>query len=479
MESLQKNILTHQSDFLFLPRDLSAIGITWREVCLRIFPGVFFLTFGAIFLSYFFSVSPLLFISAAIACIYFTAFLFKLIALIRGVKTPNAFAHIEQTLIEGTPDDSPVYKTYTVIIPLYQEAEVMGQIYSAMTSLRYPKDKLRFIITVERYDEETKSALRQYNFPEHFQILELPDVKPKTKPKALNVALKEVTSEYLVIYDAEIVPDPDQLKKAAWAFHQHSELAAFQTRLDHYNPEHNIITSLFNSEFSAYYDILLPGLKTMNVPFPLSGHSVHFKVKALQDAGGWDPYNVTEDVDLGVRLWRFGYRYGVLDSLSSEEATTSLSTWIKQRTRWMKGFLQTAIVHLRSPRTLMRELGGLWTFVAFVFIVPASTIFNLLNLLFIALTLVWIIWEPVIIQGFYTGPILYITYFTTICGVFISMYISLYALYHRKRYSIVQYAYLSPLYWGLLSVAALRAMYQLFTNPTSWEKTRHGTHIAK
>ncbi len=474
----KSNIWTYDGDFLFLPANMTAKKITGRSMIQLLF----YIFSGALVVAILFSllldVSILIVLSAMLALVYAGAFAFKFAAVIAGLTgKKSALTQIDNSLIALTPDDSPVYRPYSVIIPLYKEQQVVTQIKKAMTALRYPIEKIEFLITLEEYDHETRAEILRNNFPAEFRIITLPDVKPKTKPKALNVAFEEAKGEFVVIYDAEIIPDVDQPKKAAWAFHLNPGIAAFQTRLDHYNAETNVLTGLFNAEFASYYDVVLPGLQKLKIPFPLSGHSTHFRTNVLRDAGGWDPYNVTEDVDVAVRLSRLGYTTGILDSLSKEEATISMVTWVMQRTRWMKGFLQTSLVHMQHPLRLIKDMGGMTRFVSFLFLVPGSAALNLMNLFYLSLTLIWVTFHPSFIQSFFAMPILYLTYLTTVLGVTTSVFLNLLSLYRRGRFGIVIYAYLSPLYWLLLSVSAVRATYQFFIDPISWEKTTHGTHI--
>jgi cellulose synthase/poly-beta-1,6-N-acetylglucosamine synthase-like glycosyltransferase len=473
------NIWHYEGDYLFLPPRMTAKKLTGKSMAQHFLIATSIFLFLTFILSTLLGASFFVVFSGLLALIYGAALAFKIIAVATGIiRGECSMTTISDSEVEATPHESPLYRPCTVLIPLYREAEVISQIKKAMTSLDYPEDRLEFLITLEEYDHETREEILKNNLPKNFRIITLPDVRPKTKPKALNVAFGEVKGEYTVIFDAEIIPDRYQLKKAALAFAKRKDIAAFQSRLDHYNAETNIITGLFNAEFASYYDMFLPGLAVLGVPFPLSGHSTYFRTDALKAIGGWDPYNVTEDVDIAIRLARHGYKTGVLNAFSQEEATTTIWTWIMQRTRWMKGFLQTSLVHMRNPFIFVREIGGLWKFVAFLLLVPGSTMLNLLNLFYISLTMVWLLFHPPIIQSFFTTPILYLTYSTTIIGVTLSVFLNLLSLYRRNRFHIVMFAYLSPLYWILLSVAAVRAVYQFFIDPISWEKTVHGTHIA-
>jgi cellulose synthase/poly-beta-1,6-N-acetylglucosamine synthase-like glycosyltransferase len=363
---------------------------------------------------------------------------------------------------------------YTIFVPLLNEAPVMRQIIRALTAIDYPSDKLEILCTFEEYDLETIFAFRASNPPSHFKEIILPNCNPKSKPKALNIALREATGEFFVIYDAEIIPDPHQLKHAYLAFKKRPDIAVFQTRLEHYNASENALTRLFNMEFASYYDMFLPGLQNLGLPIPFSGHSVHMRASAVRKIGGWDPYNVAEDCDLGIRLFRHGFMAGMIDSISNEEAVSGIWDWIKQRTRWMKGFIQSSVVHLRHPRQFIGEIGGIRNAVAFILLVPGTVFFNLMNFFSWALLLTWLVFHPPFIKTLYPGAILGIAVTTFVAGTVMFVYQSLIAAYRRKNYSFVKYGLLTPLYWMLLSFATMRAVQQFITSPHSWEKTRHG-----
>lgn len=421
------------------------------------------------------SIPSLVVLSALIALLYFLLMLFKLVVVSRALSFP--LIDFPKQVIAEVPEEE--WPLYTVLVPLRDEASVAPQIVAALSAIDYPLEKLDLMITLEEYDVATFDALKAAGMPDHWRVVVLPDVTPKTKPKALNVAFLQARGEFLVIYDAEIIPDSDQLKKAALAFQEHSHVACLQTRLDHYNVDYNVLTKLFNTEFSFYYDMFLPGLQRFNFPIPLSGHSTHFRIEALQRIGGWDPYNVAEDCDVGIRLYRYGYRTGMLNSLSREEATTTLDSWIKQRTRWMKGFIQASVVHLRHPRHLWRELGGARNFFAFLIAVPGTVFLNILNVLTWFLLVLWWITGSSFIQTLYPGPVLYLANTAFIVGVFVFIYLNLIAIYRRGRFHLVRYFFLTPFYWMLLAIATVRAAIQLVTKPHMWEKTVHGTHLGK
>ncbi|MDA1334696.1 MAG: glycosyltransferase [bacterium] len=460
-------------DFLYLPTIHSAKHHWLPEnISLGVVVGVLTLGLFAV-LKFVVEISLLVFVSMSVTLFYVVFLVFKILVVIRG-KSYEFIDFTDEKIAAILDDELPMY---TVFIPLLHEAEVIPQIIKGMTSIDYPRDKIEFLITLEQHDIETRQAIEEVGPPNNFRIITLPDIKPKSKPKALNVAFREARGEFFVIYDAEIIPDKDQLKKAYLAFKDNPNIACLQTRLDHYNANQNLITMLFNGEFSFHYDYFLPGLQKLGYPIPLSGHSTHFRKLVMKEIGAWDPYNVTEDCDVGIRLYRQGYETGILNSLSQEEATSSLAGWIPQRTRWMKGFIQTSLVHLRHPFRCKNELGGWENFFAFLLIVPGTVVLNLLNIVSWALLATWFLTETNIIQKLYPAPVLYMAVLTYIVGMSVFAFLNIFALYKRGRYELVKFNLLTPIYWMLLAIATVRAVVQIVTNPHTWEKTKHGSHL--
>ncbi len=264
----------------------------------------------------------------------------------------------EDSVRPRVPDaELPVY---SVLVPLYREAHMLPQIVHALTHLDWPAAKLDIKLILEAVDLETIAAARALHLPGNVEIVVVPELHPRTKPKALNYALPLARGEYLVIYDAEDRPDRDQLRRAFAAFRRGPpNLACVQGALNIYNASDNWLTRQFALEYCALFDALLPALNKLRLPIPLGGTSNHFRMAALKWLMAWDPFNVTEDADLGMRLARSGYRCAMLPSTTYEEAPRHLMSWLRQRTRWLKGYLQTWLVHMRSPRRLWRELGPL------------------------------------------------------------------------------------------------------------------------
>jgi glycosyltransferase XagB len=364
---------------------------------------------------------------------------------------------------------------YSILVPLYKEAGVLPALVSAIEGLNYPKTKLDVLLLCEDDDDETVLAIEALDLPPHFRLIVVPDAQPKTKPKACNYGLMLARGDITVIFDAEDRPDPDQLKKVVVAFSKSDpEVACVQAKLNYYNPDQNLLTRWFTTEYSMWFELLLPGLDADGAPIPLGGTSNHFLTERLRELGAWDPYNVTEDADLGIRLHRAGFRTAMVDSTTLEEANSDLKNWIRQRSRWIKGYIQTYLVHMRNPLLLLRQ-AGFKGFLSFQLLVGGTFIF-LLNPIFWLLTTLFFFTQAGFIQAMFPTFIFYLAAFMLFVGNFVFLYLNVAGSIQRGLFGLAKYALISPLYWGLMSVAAWKGFIQLITNPFYWEKTEHGLH---
>ena len=311
--------------------------------------------------------------------------------------------------------------------------------------------------------------------PPQFKLVVIPPAQPRTKPKALNFGLTLARGDIVAVYDAEDTPDLLQMRRAVVAFGRHGpEVACVQAKLSYRNATQNIITrggSL--SSHSMWFSFFLPGLVTLDAPIPLGGTSNHFRRSALRDLGGWDPYNVTEDCDLGIRMFRENYEIKVLESTTLEEANSDFVNWAKQRSRWYKGYLQTFLIHLRAPRELKREIGfkGIGHLCAFV---GGTPILAVVNPFFWILTLIWFIAQPLFVKQIFPAPVYYVGLCLWAFGNFLLWYLTVITARHARPVGLVLAATLVPIYWMMMSVAAIKAMWQLIVTPSFWEKTAHG-----
>jgi cellulose synthase/poly-beta-1,6-N-acetylglucosamine synthase-like glycosyltransferase len=375
---------------------------------------------------------------------------------------------------EAMAVDPAALPPYTVLIPCYKEPEVMGRLLEGVGKLSYPREKLDVKLLLEADDDVTISAAKAAGADRICEILVVPAANPRTKPKALNYGLQTSTGELVTVYDAEDRPDPLQLRKAAIALARSPDtVACLQAELAYFNDDQNLITRWFSLEYGLWFRQFLPGLSRVSAPIPLGGTSNHFRREVLEKIGGWDPYNVTEDADLGVRLHRNGYTTGMLASETLEEANSDLINWVKQRSRWYKGYLQTWLVHMRNPIQMAREV-GLPGFIRFNLFVGGTPLLALVNPIFWFLTIIWFVAEPNFILHLFPAGIYYTGLATWIFGNFLFAYSFMYAGYETAKRRVFWAGVLAPLYWIAMSMAAYKAMLQLIFTPQYWEKTQHG-----
>lgn len=371
-------------------------------------------------------------------------------------------------------DDSRL-PVYTVAVPMYREEAVLRQMLRALSGLDYPPAKLDIRLLVEADDLGMQAELARLSLPAHIAVTIVPPGSPRTKPRALNLALLEARGTLFTIFDAEDIPDPQQLRLAAARFHRApGDLACLQARLVIDHAEEGLLPALFALEYAGLFEVLNPGLLRAGLPILLGGTSNHFRTEALRAIGGWDAWNVTEDADLAVRLVRAGYRMGDLPSDTREEAPLTVRAWLRQRARWIKGYMQTAVTHARAPLTLLREAGFAATF-AFASL-AVGTIVTALGYPIFAVATVFAYWEG----SLFAPPSTLVT-LTSAFALAVWLFGTL-ALFlppaigalRRRDPGLLLLLPLLPLYYGLVSIAAWMALYEYFARRFAWNKTEHG-----
>jgi cellulose synthase/poly-beta-1,6-N-acetylglucosamine synthase-like glycosyltransferase len=416
-------------------------------------------------------VLTLVMVNGALVLFFMVANAMKLALVNRSLKNPSTVM-VDLHKVKRIPDeDLPIY---TILLPVYREASVLGQLVAGIQALDYPEHRLDVKLLLEEDDFETREAAAEMQLPECFDVLVIPDVGPAGKPRACNHGLSRARGQYLVIYDAEDRPEPDQLRKAVTAFqHAPSEIVCLQAKLNYFNRTHNLLTRWFTSEYSVWFDQLLPGLQSMDVAIPLGGTSNHFDTRRLREIGGWNAFNVTEDADLGLRIFLRGWKTAILDSTTYEEATSRCRNWIRQRSRWVKGYMQTYLYHMRRPAWLARRMGPK-AFTSFQLFFGAGTLCLVLNPLYWLMAVVWFVCHLFVIQLAFPRPILYLGTVGLFVGNAACVLSVVSGAFGRRHYEDVKWALLVPFYWLLMSVAAWKALIQLFYKPSYWEKTEHG-----
>lgn len=377
------------------------------------------------------------------------------------------------------PPDKPVHvplaekPVVSLMVPLFNEASIANSLVQRLSRLSYPKSLLDVVLVLEERDDMTRNMVRGISLPAWMRVVVVPDAELKTKPRALNYALGHTRGDIVGILDAEDAPATDQIERVVEAFHlAPDDVACVQGILDFYNTRSNWISRCFTIEYATWFRIVLAGAARLGLPIPLGGTTVYLKRSALQQVGGWDAHNVTEDADLGIRLSRFGYRTILIPTVTREEANHRFISWIKQRSRWLKGYIVTYLVHMKRPFRLLRDL-GLRKFLGFQF-------FFLTTILqFTLAPALWSFW--LVLFGFstpftemfpaaLTGGLLALFLLTEV----ISLLIGFVAVARTQHVQLMQWVPMMLLYFPMGVFAVYKAWSELIFKPFYWDKTQHG-----
>jgi cellulose synthase/poly-beta-1,6-N-acetylglucosamine synthase-like glycosyltransferase len=395
------------------------------------------------------------------------------LALIVALKFAAMIAALRPPAPGPAPATDTIDPTVSIIVALYREGDIAGRLVRRLARLDYPEELLDVILAVEAGDSTTLDALTRAELPPWMRIIVVPAGEVKTKPRALNHALDHARGAIIGVYDAEDAPEPDQIRKVVAQFQRCGpDVACLQGVLDYYNPRTNWLSRCFTIEYAGWFRLILPGIARLGLVVPLGGTTLFFRRAALEQLGGWDAHNVTEDADLGIRLVRHGYRTQLVDTVTGEEANCRAIPWVKQRSRWIKGYMMTWAVHMRDPRLLWRQLGPR-AFLGFQ-VMFLGTIAQFL--------LAPLLWSFMLVPFGFNHPLLAVLpagAVWTMAGIFTLSELANLTIgiagNRRTRHG------LSPwwvptlkLYYPLASIAAYKALLELVTRPFYWDKTPHG-----
>ena len=394
-----------------------------------------------------------------------------------GMKIAAALAQLRSA--PPVPPSAPAVllrrPVVSIMVPLYREPDIAQRLVRRLGALTYPRELLDVMLVVEEDDHLTRTALARNALPHWMRVIPVPDSALRTKPRALNYALNFARGSIIGVYDAEDAPSPDQVHRIVDRFAQASpDLACIQGVLDYCNPRTNWLARCFTIEYAAWFRLMLPGLEKLGLVVPLGGTTLFFRRKILEDLGGWDAHNVTEDADLGLRLARHGYRTELLDTVTMEEANCRFWPWIKQRSRWLKGYAMTYAVHMRAPRMLWRQLGPK-RFLG-VQILFLGTLIQ-----FLLAPILWSFWIMMLGLGHPLADALPRWALIGVSGMFLlaevsGLLINLTALRAPEHRFLRPWALSLHLYFPLAALAAYKGCWEMIASPFYWDKTTHGLH---
>ncbi|MFK7941729.1 MAG: glycosyltransferase [Paracoccaceae bacterium] len=360
----------------------------------------------------------------------------------------------------------------SILVPLYDEAGMIPKLVAGLSELDYPRERLDIKLLLEADDQATQDAT--LDLPPWITTLVVPDGQPRTKPRAMNVALDFCDGDIVGIFDAEDRPDPDQLSRvASFLTNAPPEIACVQCQLSWFNARETWITRCFQIEYGIWFDVLLRGWQWLGLPVPLGGTSVYFRRRVLRNLGGWDAHNVTEDADLGMRLVRHGFRTAVIPSTTEEEANTAMLPWIRQRSRWLKGFMMTWLCHMRAPVRVWREMGPLGFLGLNVLFLGGAITYLAMPLFWVALFMTAFTGQSVFGGALPEGAGLLLGS-TLAFGQVVMVACAGLAMRRRGALDLLWVVPTLPIYWTLGAIAAWKAIIEIATAPFYWDKTRHG-----
>ena len=402
------------------------------------------------------------------------------LAVMTGLKLAAAIA-ARRKAREPAPPAGPVaarLPVVSIMVPLFREPGTVRPLINRLARLSYPRDLFDVLLVVEEHDTPTRRALEAETLPHWMRVIPVPDAPLRTKPRALNFALLFARGSIVGIYDAEDAPEPDQIIRVARHFARADpQVACVQGMLDYFNPGTNWLSRCFTLEYAAWFRLLLPGKERLGLVLPLGGTTLFFRRGILERLGGWDAHNVTEDADLGIRLARQGFRTEILDTTTFEEANCHLLPWIKQRSRWIKGYAITYFVHMRDPRALLRDL-GLRRFAGF----QVQFLGTLMQVILAPMLLSF--WALVLgfghpLQGTAPAGMLWALSGFYMMSLAADMAVHLLALHNRHHRALIPWVLTLPLYFPLATIAAYKALWELMTAPFYWDKTEHGKYASR
>lgn len=363
----------------------------------------------------------------------------------------------------------------SMMVPLFREPDIAARLVARLGALTYPRELLDIMLVVEEDDHLTRAALARSPLPHWMRVIPVPDSALRTKPRALNYALNFARGSLIGVYDAEDAPAPDQLHRVVERFAQAGpDLACVQGVLDYYNPQTNWLSRCFTIEYAAWFRLILPGFEKLGLVVPLGGTTLFFRRDILESLGGWDAHNVTEDADLGIRLARHGYRTELLDTVTLEEANCRVLPWIRQRSRWLKGYAMTYAVHMRDPVLLWRQLGA-WRFFGFQVLFLGTLI------QFLLAPILWSFWLMLFGLGHPLAEALPGSALIAIAALFLvaevtNLAINLSALGARDHRFLRPWTISLHFYFPLAAFAAYKGCWEMILSPFYWDKTAHGVH---
>jgi glycosyltransferase XagB len=367
--------------------------------------------------------------------------------------------------------------SFTAIVPARHEEAVIATTLDRVVRSNYPAALFHVIVVCSADDDETIARTTEKIAelaPENITNAELVvfDDQPINKPHGLNRALRQARTDVVTIFDAEDEVHPDIVSIVNTVMvNEGVKVVQAGVQLMNYKSNwystFNVLEYFFWFKSRLHYQARLGSI-------PLGGNTVFFSRDLLNRIGGWDESNLTEDAEIGLRVSSMGERIRVIYDdryVTKEETPPTLAQFIRQRTRWSQGFMQTLRKGVWKQMPTRRQRALAFYTLAF----PHAQALLALYLPF-ALAMVFLVNTPVLVAMVSFLPILFLV------AHFLTAVVGLYEFadaHHLKATpgTVVKMALTWLPYQVVLSYAALRALRRQLAGRSDWEKTAHvGAH---
>jgi cellulose synthase/poly-beta-1,6-N-acetylglucosamine synthase-like glycosyltransferase len=244
---------------------------------------------------------------------------------------------------------------FSIIVPTKNEESVIRRCLDGIFNIDYPKEKMQVIVVDGKSEDNTFRICSEFlgKYPENISVIS--EKSAKGKPAALNLALPYITGEIVCVFDADNLPEKEVLMRTA-SYFSDKKIVALQGRTTSLNEKFNALTRVIAAEERAWFQTLLSGREKLQLFVPLTGSCQFVRTNVLKELGGWDENSLTEDVELALRLVENQHliKYAP-DVCSGQETPSGLGSLFKQRVRWYRGYMETAIKYGRLLDNLNRR----------------------------------------------------------------------------------------------------------------------------
>lgn len=232
------------------------------------------------------------------------------------------------------------YPRVTVQLPLYNEMYVVERLVDSVILLNYPKDKLQIQVLDDSTDETlelTRAKVAEYQAQGFdIELIRRPD-RSGFKAGALQYGLQYATGEFVAIFDADFIPNPDFLLQTLANF-EDPKVGLVQTKWEHLNKEYSILTRVQAFALDAHFNIEQSGRYAAGLFMHFNGTAGVWRKACIESAGGWSADTLTEDLDLSYRAQMAGWKFVFLAGVGSPaELPVAMSAIKSQQFRWNKG----------------------------------------------------------------------------------------------------------------------------------------------